>query len=97
MWYVILVVICSIIAAWAPQYLLPIMAVPFLIPILLLMASNKWDENLFIMILGPILFFLPIMSRSSTAAFHLLFPHIPSSHLMVEIKKRNRGICKLCE
>lgn len=57
MWYVILVVICSIIAAWAPQYLLPIMAVPFLIPILLLMASNKWDENLFIIIPGPILFF----------------------------------------
>ncbi len=59
MWFLLLVFIFAMIAAWAPpQYCLFIAAIPFLLPLYIMMAPNKWYENLFYLLAVPALFLM---------------------------------------
>ncbi len=56
MWFLLLVFVFSLLSAWAPpQYALLILGIPFLLPLYILMAPNKWYENLFYLIAVPTL------------------------------------------
>ncbi len=59
MWFLLLVCFFGLLSAWAPpQYALLILGIPFLLPLYILMAPNKWYENLFYLISVPIVFLM---------------------------------------
>ncbi len=59
MWFLLLVCFFGLLSAWAPpQYALLILGIPFLLPLYIVMAPNKWYENLFYAIAVPIVFLM---------------------------------------
>ncbi len=59
MWFLLLLFVFAMLAAWAPpQYALLILGIPLLLPLYIVMAPNKWYENLFYAIAVPIVFLM---------------------------------------
>ena len=55
MWFVLLLLACAGLCIPFPEYTFYIMGLPFLIALFAVMAGNTWRENLFLILVGPLI------------------------------------------
>ncbi len=55
MWFIALLFLCASLTVPFPEYTLYIMSLPLLLTLFAVMSENTWRENLFLILIGPLI------------------------------------------